>query len=76
MHGPWALAVLYFLGLWWCYEVIRRLPRDIQEIRQLKEITRTAVIIFVWALTVVIAILLIGYARVMIREAGSFIREL
>jgi uncharacterized membrane protein SpoIIM required for sporulation len=76
MHGPWALAVLYFLGLWWCYAVIRRLPQDVREIREPGQAARTTAIVFVWVLTIVIAILLIAYSLVIIEETVSFVRTL
>ena len=66
-------AALYILGVWWCYEVIRRFPQDVQEIRQLKQIIRTFAIILVWAITVIIAIVLILYSLVMIRELAAFL---
>jgi len=68
-----ALAGLYILGLVWCYNVIGRFREDVQEIRELKEITRTAAIIFVWAITGIIAIVLIVYSFVIIKELISFV---
>jgi hypothetical protein len=69
-----ALAGLYILGLWWCYEVIGRLREDVQEIRELKETTRTAAIIFVWAITGIIAIVLIIYGFAIMYRLASFVR--
>ena len=69
-----ALAGLYVLGLVWCYKVIGRFREDVQEIREVKEITRTAVIIFIWIITVIIGILLIMYSFVIIENLVSFIR--
>jgi hypothetical protein len=71
-----ALGVLYLLGLWWCYEVICRLREDIQEIRQVRQVSRTVAILFVWALTVIIAIVLIRYGFVIIKTMVSSVREL
>ena len=68
------LAALYILGLWWCYEVIGRFREDVKEIRELKEITRRAAIIFIWAITVIIAIVLIVYGFVIIKELILFFR--
>ncbi|MFC1739283.1 hypothetical protein ACFL1G_09580 [Planctomycetota bacterium] len=76
MFYVFALAALYILGLWWCYEVIRRFREDVQEICELKEITRTVAIIFVWFLTVIITILLITYGSEIIKQSASFIRVL
>ncbi len=68
-----ALAGLYVLGLVWCYKVIGRFREDVQEIREVKEITRTAVIIFIWIITVIIGILLIRYSFVIIKGLVSFV---
>ena len=70
------LAALYILGLWWCYEVIGRFREDVREIRELKEITRRAVVIFIWAITAIIATVLIVYGFVIIGQLTSFVREL
>ena len=69
-----ALAGLYVLGLVWCYKVIGRFREDVQEIREVKEITRTAVIIFIWIITVIIAIVLIKYSFVIIKGLVSLVR--
>jgi hypothetical protein len=74
MFYAFALVGLYILGLWWCYEVIGRFREDIREIRELKGVTRTAVIIFIWILTVIIAIVLIRYSFVIIKNLFSFVR--
>ncbi len=66
-----ALAGLYILGLVWCYHVIGRFREDVKEIREVKEFTRTAVIIFIWILTVIIAIVLIRYSFVIIKNLFS-----
>ncbi len=68
-----ALAGLYILGLAWCYHVIGRFREDVREIRELKEITRRAAIIFIWIITVIIAIVLIRYSFVIIKELISFV---
>lgn len=70
------LAALFIFGVYWCYEVIRRLRDDIQELREVKETTRRAVIIIIWAVTVVIAILLVRYSVVIIARLASLVREL
>lgn len=74
MFHAFALVGLYILGVWWCYEVIGRFREDIREIRELKGVTRKAVIIFIWILTVIIAIVLIRYSFVIIENLVSFIR--
>ena len=74
MFYAFALVGLYILGVWWCYEVIGRFREDIREIRELKGVTRKAAIIFIWILTVIIAIVLIKYSFVIIKNLFSFIR--
>jgi len=76
MFGALALGVLYILGLWWCYEVICRLREDIQEIRQVRQISRAVAIIFIWALTAIIAGVPIRYGFVVIKTTVSFVRDL
>jgi len=68
-----ALAGLYILGLAWCYHVIGRFREDVREIRELKEITRKAAIIFIWIITVIIAIVLIRYSFVIIKGLVSLV---
>jgi len=74
MFGAFALVGLYILGVWWCYEVIGRFREDVQEIRKVKEITRMAVIIFIWIITVIIGIVLIVYSFVIIKGLVSLVR--
>ncbi|MHC4425719.1 MAG: hypothetical protein ACYSYV_06460 [Planctomycetota bacterium] len=76
MIGAMALVGAYILGVWWCYEVIRRFPQDVKEIFQLKQISRTVAIVFVWAVTVPIALVLIVYGFVMVCQLISFVRTL
>jgi len=61
------------LGLWWCYEVIRRFPDDLREIFELKDIARTLAIIFVWIITVPLAFGLIVYGFVLVRRLSWFV---
>ena len=74
MFQAFALAALYIFGVWWCYEVVCRLRDDVREIFEQREIVRTIVIIFMWAITVVILILLIFSVFVIVREAGEWAR--
>jgi hypothetical protein len=76
MIGSMALVSAYILGIWWCYEVIRRFPQDVKEIFQLKQIARTVAMIFVWAITVPIALVLIVYGFVVMHQLISFVRTL
>ncbi len=72
MFNVFAMAGLYIIGVLWCYEIIRRFREDVKEIREVKEFTRKAAIIFIWAITVIIAIVLIKYTRVMVKEFVLF----
>ncbi len=73
MFYPLALAGLYILGVLWCYEIIGRFRQDVQELREVKEFTRKAAIIFIWAITVVIAIVLIRYSVTIIKGLFSLV---
>jgi len=61
MFGVFAIFAAYILGVWWCYEVIARLRDDIKELREVKEVVRRASILIVWALTIIIAIVLVRF---------------
>ncbi|MGD8499132.1 MAG: hypothetical protein PVJ86_00700 [Phycisphaerales bacterium] len=76
MIGAMALVGAYIFGIWWCYEVIRRFPQDVKEIFELKQIPRTVAMIFVWAITVPIALALIVCGFVMMHQLISFVRTL
>ena len=72
MFNVFAMAGLYIIGVLWCYEIVRRFREDVKEILEVKEFTRKAAIIFIWAITVIIAILLIKYSMVIIKELALF----
>ena len=69
-----AMVGLYVLGVVWCYQVIRRFREDVQEIREVKEGARRGAIIFIWVLTVIIAIVLIRYSLAIVYEIASWVR--
>jgi len=71
-----AIASLYIFGLWWCYEVIARFPRDVREMFELKELTRIFVTIFIWLLTIPIMLGVILYGYVLISRLVWFVRTL
>lgn len=56
--GPTQLigALLFALGVYWCYVVVKRFPDDLQELREIPEKIRKGTIIFIWFITVIIAI--------------------
>jgi hypothetical protein len=68
-----AFVAAYIVGLWWCYQVIGRFRQDLREIFELKEITRTAVIIFIWIITIPIILSLTLYGFVLIKRFIWFI---
>jgi len=67
---------LYVLGIYWCHEVICRLRQDIQEIRELRQISRTGVIIFIWFVTAIIATVLIWYGLAIIKGITASLRSI
>ncbi len=71
-----AIASLYIFGCWWCYEVIRRFPQDIKEIFQDKQVARIIAIIIVWILTILVALALILYGYILVRNLISFVQTL
>ena len=71
-----AIVALYIFGLWWCYEVIGHFRRDLREIFELKEATRTAVIILIWIITIPIMLVLILYGFVLIKRLIWFFGNL
>jgi len=70
------IATLYIFGLWWCYEVVVRFPRDMREMFELKESTRTFVTIFIWLLTIPIMLAVILYGYVIVTRLIGFLRTL
>ncbi len=71
-----AIAAIYIFGLWWCYKVITRFREDLREIFELKEVTRTLVIIFIWIITIPIMLGLTIYGYVLIGRLVWFVRTL
>ena len=63
-----AIAAIYIFGLWWCYQVITRFRQDLREIFELKEVTRTVVIIFIWIITIPVMLGIAFYGYVIIRR--------
>lgn len=69
-------ALLFVLGVYWCYKVIARLRDDLGELREVEDKTRKVVIVGVWAFTVVIAIFLVKFAIPVIGRIVSNINGL
>jgi len=49
-------VLLFAFGVYWCVCVIKRLPDDIKELRENREGVRIVAIIFIWVVTITIAI--------------------
>jgi len=64
----------YIACAYWCYAVIARCRDDLRELREVKETARKAGIIIVWAITIVIAILLVGLTFILAPIAISELR--
>jgi hypothetical protein len=75
-HWHLILAFLIAFGFYWCYAVIRRLPDDIQELRQVKEASRRFAIVFVWIATVPIAIAVCCVAYAILTKIAAAFRDL
>lgn len=69
-----AIATLYIFGLWWCYEVIARFPRDVREMFELKQLTRIFATVSIWLLTIPIMLAVIFYGYVLISRLIWFAR--
>ena len=69
-------ALLWALGVYWCFEVIKRFRSDVEELREVEEVSRKIGIIIVWAITAGIAFLVIGSAVAVVRRIALGIRYL
>jgi hypothetical protein len=69
-------AFLFAGACYWVYVVIRRFPDDVREFREVKEGARRFAIVFVWFLTVPIAIVVFGAALAILARILSAAREL
>ncbi len=59
--GPTQLigVLLFALGVYWCYVVVKRFPDDLQELREIPDKIRKGTIIFIWFITIIIAIAIV-----------------
>ena len=69
-------AVLLAFGMYWCYEVIGRWRSDLEELREVDDNLRKAVIVGIWAVTIVIASLVINFAIGLLTNIITGIRGL
>ena len=77
-YGAIAMSIvaIYTFCFWWYYEVITRFRKDLKEIFELKEVTRTIVIIFVWIITLLMMLGVIFFSYVLISRLVWFVRTL
>lgn len=54
--GQLLSVILFVACAYWCVVVIRRFPEDLQEFREVPDRTRKGAVIFVWFITLIIAI--------------------
>ncbi|MHC4395494.1 MAG: hypothetical protein ACYS1A_07540 [Planctomycetota bacterium] len=52
-------AFLFALGVYWCYVVVKRFPDDLQVLREIPDKARKGAIIFIWLVTVIVAIAIV-----------------
>lgn len=69
-------AILLALGVVWCYQVIKRWRSDVEELRQVEDPIRRAVIIGIWVVTVLIALAVINFAVGFVIAVVTGIRDL
>jgi hypothetical protein len=55
-------ALLTALGVYWCYVVVRRFPDDLKELREIPDKVQKGAIIFVWFITIIIAIAVVLFS--------------
>jgi len=67
-YGALAMSIVaaYIFCFWWFYEVITRFRQDLREIFELKEVTRTVVIIVVWIITLLMSLGVIYFSYVLV----------
>ena len=68
MYGVAVYVIGVLFGCYWCYVVSVRLPGDIAELRRKGYFAAKLSIIVVWIITALIAIVLLGVARLAIVE--------
>jgi len=53
-------ALLFAFGVYWCFVVVKRIPDDVQELREIPDKARKGAIIFIWFVTIIIAISIVS----------------
>ncbi len=74
MFIGYGYAALYVFGLVWCGVVVMRLPQDLKELTEPRGFVWKFAIIFVWFLTILIAIALVSYTIASVNGLAGFVR--
>ena len=69
-------AILFALGMYWCYEVFGRWRSDLEIVRETDDTTRRLVVVGMWVLTLGIAILVVYFAISIITRIVSGVIQL
>lgn len=64
-------AVLFALSVYWCKEILGRLPKDIQEFKSPKDEATRPVILLYWALTGLAVFFIVSFVLMLIRMVRS-----
>ncbi len=69
-------AILFVAGVWWCKEVLGRWRDDVEELREVEEMPRKAVIVIIWLLTIVIAVYVLNFGYHLAASIVTGVRDL
>ncbi|MCA9448651.1 MAG: hypothetical protein KC931_16135 [Candidatus Omnitrophica bacterium] len=72
-YGLLGRAILIVLALWWCKEIIQRLPKDLKEMFGESDWTTKGVIVLFWGLTGVIVMLLWRFGSALVRPILDYL---
>jgi len=64
-------AVLLVAGLWWCKEMVGRFRDDLRRLKEGEDKAEKGVILFLWGLTVVIALLIARFVLALARGVAA-----
>jgi len=67
---------LWAFGVYWCIEIIRRFQEDVRELREVKQAVRRAAILFVWFITVLIALAIVYFTKPVLAEIFNAVRDM
>ncbi len=66
-YGHLIMVALFALSVYWCKEILGRLPQDIEEFKSPKDETSRPVILAYWALTGLAAFVIFTFVLMIIR---------